>query len=323
MSNYKNAQGYGAGAGGNTFDDLLGFESGTAGFQGNINQRIHTSMGHQSNDPAIMAGFDPYRGGHVISKVLVWPAFFEEKAIKIGQILLEDQFIGFEGVESNSLNTITRETGAVKRESTYVTNYKEGNGKVTIKFPEFKGSLGRKWIDYWLFGMSDPRTGHTHMYGKTHLAAVQANLGMVYMTIVTGPSRRPDDIEFVGLWTGLTPNTELIDQVSNSDVGEEGSAIEYSVPFAGIGFDRYSPELHKLGKMIVHGVNFGGQSFLDGSLPFELYSQYAGRSPEEMRAMFGADQESRFAATAQELDFAETLATREELRNGINNIDHS
>ena len=316
----QNTDGYGVKA--PQFSDVTGYEKWSAEFVADIYSRTHTQMGIQSNDPNILAGFEPYHGGHLIFKVLSWPPFWNEKMIRLGQILLEDQLRGLDGITNGQLQTIERESGAVKRASTYVANYKENNGKFTLKFPEFRGMPGRKLADYWLHGMSDPMTGATHFYGK-QLQPNQMNKGMTAIAIITGPTRRPDDIEFACLWVGAAPTSELLDLLGSVNIGEEGDGGEYSWEMGSVGFDRKSPELYALAKKIVYGVNYFGQSFLDGAVPYELYKNYlsADVSLQNLRSDISAQgNHTRFVAESSPEKgtfYSENEAARMNIRTAI------
>ena len=271
--------------------NMPGWENGTVGFAGNIYSRLAAQNGIQPVDPAILAAREPFKTGRFIVKMLKTPPFFSTVASRIARYVFEDTVKELSGINEYSIDPIKIANGVTRAESTYMGIYKENNGEFTLKVPETAGQLVRKIVDYWMYGISDPKTGVCHFYGKP-LRAVQPNKAASFIYILLGPTCRPDDIEYACMWHEATPTAPKVGH-NNSTLGEVGSGVEHDISFSGI-FDK-GPEIDILAKRIVKAYGLYGERFTDAALPDYIYKKYFNGADLD-RSDYGIDLTNRLNA---------------------------
>jgi hypothetical protein len=251
---------------------LPGWENGTVGFSGNIYSRLAAQNGIQPVDPAILAAREPFRTGRYVTKILKTPPFFEAVAERILRYVFEDTVKDVSGLTEYAVEAFKISNGVIRQDTPYVGIYKENNGDFGLKVPESAGQLVRKILDYWFYGVSDPKTGVCHFYGK-NLRAVMPNKSMSIIYVLMGPTARPEDIEFSCIWHEAFPNAPKINH-NNSTLGEVGSGVEHDVAFSGL-YD-HGPVIDALARKIVLAYNLYGERFINAVLPEYIYTQYFG-----------------------------------------------
>jgi hypothetical protein len=279
------------GVGGQKFIDIPGWENGTVGFAGNIFSRLAAQNGIQPVDPAILAAREPFKTGRFIVKMLKTPPFFNKTASRLVRYIFEDTVKDVSGLTEYSIDTFQTQNGVIRQNSNFMSIFKENNGEFTLKVPETAGQLVRKALDYWMYGISDPKTGVCHFYGK-NLRAVQPNKAASFIYILLGPTCRADDIEYACMWHEATPTAPKVGH-NNSSLGEAGSGVEHDVSFSGI-FDK-GPEIDALAYRIVKAYGLYGERFTDAALPDYIYKQYF-NGADLSKADYGIDIESRLNA---------------------------
>lgn len=263
---------------------IRGYETKTVGSAGNVKHRLNVQMGNMSNDPNMVAHREPIRVGRFIIKWLKYPPFFHEKMKEQMRFLLEDNVKEVGGVPENSIETFDTENGSIKQTTTYPGMYKQGGGKMTLKVPEFAGSPLRKLLQYWIWGISDPKTGIMHLWGN-RMRGVLPNYAGSFIYIVLGPTCRPDDIEFSCMLHECFPSAEKTGHF-NTALGEVGSGVEPDIEFSGI-YDQ-GPHIDALAINVATGFGLWNEDYLQSRLPGYLY-KYLRMSTDELRAEFGGD----------------------------------
>ena len=299
MSKYitdKNQTTYGVnGIRGDRFTSVAGWEHGTVGFAGNIYSRLAAENGIQPVDPAITASREPFKVGRFLLKVLKTVPFFDPKVTEAWRYIIEDTSLEFSGIQSYQLETFQKTHGVIRQNSTYVGIYKENNGEFTIKVPETAGQLIRKSIDYWHYGMSDPKTGVAHFYGK-NIRDLQPNKSMTILYVLLGPTCRPEDIEYAAIYHDCVCTTPKHDHVNAGSLGEAGQGVEHDLTFSGI-FDR-GPEVDRLAAVIVDREGLYEERSQNAMLPGYIYDNYLSpKSDEYEDHAHGMTLEDRIAAT--------------------------
>lgn len=249
--------------------DWLGFETTTVGPAGNILNRLNTQNGLQSADPMVMAAREPFRVGRFLVKWVKAPPFFPEMAVKMLRWIFEDTVMEVSGVPENSISNIDIQNGVVHTTTSYPGIYQESGNSVTLKVREFAGSPVRKFLDYWISGVSDRKTGVAHMYGAK-MRAILPNMAGSILYVLLGPTCRPEDIEFACMWHEVMPYQEKTSHMNSGSIGEAGSGVDMDVEFKGQ-YDR-GPEIDIFAIKVVEGYNLYGQSFLNQLLPSYMYS---------------------------------------------------
>ena len=256
---------------GDRFTSVAGWEHGTVGFAGNIYSRLAAENGIQPVDPAITASREPFKVGRFLLKVLKTVPFFDPKVTEAWRYIIEDTALEFSGIQSYQLETFQKTHGVIRQNSTYVGIYKENNGDFTIKVPETAGQLVRKAIDYWHFGMSDPKTGVAHFYGKD-IRDLQPNKSMTILYVLLGPTCRPEDIEYAAIYHDCVCTTPKHDHVNAGSLGEAGQGVEHDLTFSGI-FDR-GPEVDRLAAVIVDREGLYEERSQNALLPAYIVDTY-------------------------------------------------
>jgi hypothetical protein len=268
---FSNAQYGNNGINGQKFA-LPGWENGTVGFSGNIYSRLAAQNGIQPVDPVILAAREPFRTGRFLVKVLKTPPFFDPIAERILRYVFEDTVKDVSGLTEYAVETFKISNGVIRQDTPYIGIYKENNGDYGLRVPETAGQLVRKILDYWFYGISDPKTGVCHFYGK-NLRAVQPNKSMSIIYILMGPTCRPEDIEFSCMWHEGVPGAPKIGH-NNSTIGEVGSGVEHDVAFSGL-YD-HNPVIDALARKIVLAYNLFSERFSNAVVPEYIYTQYFG-----------------------------------------------
>jgi hypothetical protein len=256
---------------GDRFSEVAGWEKGTVGFSGNIYSKLASENGIQPVDPALTAAREPFKVGRFLFKVLKTVPFFDKKAMYAWRYIIEDMSIGMSGIQDPTLDTFPRTHGVIRQQSVYGGIYKETNGEFTIKVPEVKGQLVRKAIDYWMYGISDPKTGVATFYGKD-IPDLQPNKSMTILYVLLGPTCRPDDIEFACIWHDCSL-TQFKHAHNNADtLGEAGNGTDHELPFSGI-YDR-GPQVDLLASVIVDREGLYEERSWNALLPKYVYDEY-------------------------------------------------
>ena len=269
---YTPGEGYGVnGIKGDRFTSVAGWEHGTVGFAGNVYSRLASENGIQPVDPAITASREPFRVGRFMLKILKMPAFFDPKVSAALRYIIEDTATEFSGIQSYGFEVFNRTHGVVRQNSYYTGIYKENNGEFTIKVPETAGQLVRKTLDYWFYGMSDPKTGVAHFYGKD-IRDLQPNKSITLLYILLGPTCRPEDIEYAAIYHDAVPSTPKHDHNNAGTLGEAGTGTDHDINFMGT-FDR-GPEVDRLAAIIVDREGLYEERSQNAVLPAYIYKNY-------------------------------------------------
>jgi hypothetical protein len=256
---------------GDRFEEVAGWEKGTAGFAGNIYSRLASENGIQPVDPAITGSREPYKTGRFITKLLRNVPWFDKKVMYAWRYIIEDTALGVDGIQDYTFDTIKRTHGVIRQDTTYLGIFKETNGEFTIKTQEIAGQLVRKSIDYWLGGLSDPKTGVATFYGKD-VRDLQPNKSMTIMYILLGPTCRPNDIEYACIWHDAVITTSKHTHNNSATLGEAGQGQDHDLNFAGI-FDR-GPQVDLLASIIVDREGLYEERSYNALLPQYIYDQY-------------------------------------------------
>jgi hypothetical protein len=256
---------------GDRFNEVAGWEKGTVGFSGNIYSRLASENGIQPVDPALTGAREPFKVGRFLIKIIKTVPFFDKKATYAWRYILEDTSVGLSGIQDPTFDTFPRTHGVVRQQSVYGGIYKETNGEFSIKVPETKGQLVRKAIDYWIYGLSDPKTGVATYYGKD-IPDLQPNKSMTILYVLLGPTCRPDDIEYACIWHDAII-TQLKHAHNNSDtIGEAGTGVDHDLPFSGI-FDR-GPQVDLLAAVMVDREGLYEERNQNALLPKYVYDEF-------------------------------------------------
>jgi hypothetical protein len=269
---YSPDEGYGVnGIKGDRFTSVAGWEHGTVGFAGNVYSRLASENGIQPVDPAITASREPFRIGRFMLKILKMPAFFDPKVSAALRYIIEDTTTEFSGIQSYGFEVFNRTHGVIRQNSYYTGIYKENNGEFSIKVPETAGQLVRKTLDYWFYGMSDPKTGVAHFYGKD-IRDLQPNKSISILYVLLGPTCRPEDIEYAAIYHDAVPSTPKHDHNNAGTLGETGSGVDHDITFMGT-FDR-GPEVDRLAAIIVDREGLYEERSQNAILPAYIYNTY-------------------------------------------------
>ena len=279
---------------GDRFTSVAGWEHGTVGFAGNVYSRLAAENGIQPVDPTITGSREPFKVGRFLLKVLKNVPFFDPKVMEAWRYIIEDSALEFSGIQSYQLETFQKTHGVIRQNSTYVGIYKENNGDFTIKVPETAGQLVRKAIDYWHFGMSDPKTGVAHFYGKD-IRDLQPNKSMTILYVLLGPTCRPEDIEYAALYHDCVCTTPKHDHVNAGALGEAGQGVEHDLTFSGI-FDR-GPEVDRLAAVIVDREGLYEERSQNALLPAYIYKNWLGEDASQNMSISGLTLVDRLAAS--------------------------
>ena len=292
--NSSNAYGVG-GISGDRFKSVAGWEHGTVGFAGNIYSRLASENGIQPVDPSITASREPFRVGRFLLKVLKTVPFFDKKVAAAWRYIIEDTATEFSGIQSYGFEVFTRTHGVIRQTSAYTGIFKENNGEFTIKVPETAGQLVRKAIDYWFYGMSDPKTGVAHFYGKD-IRDLQPNKSMTILYVLLGPTCRPEDIEYAAIYHDAVITTPKHDHNNAGTLGEAGNGVDHDLTFNGI-FDR-GPEVDRLAAIIVDREGLYEERSQNALLPAYIYNNYMSENSVDLQKnMIGGTLADRLAAT--------------------------
>ena len=274
-----------------TKEEWLGYETTTVGTAGNVLNRLNTQNGLQSSDPMVMAAREPFRVGRFLVKWTKAPPFFPDMAVKYLRWIFEDMVMEVSGVPENSIDKIDIQNGAVHATTSYPGIYHESGNSVTLKVRECAGSPVRKFLDYWISGVSDRKTGVCHMYGAK-LRAVLPNMAGSILYVLLGPTCRPEDIEFACMWHEIMPYSEKASHMNSGNIGDAGSGVDMDIEFSGQ-YDR-GPEIDLFARKVVEGYNLYGQSYLNQLLPSYMYDpNIFGASKEEWTQQNSIDIEAR------------------------------
>ena len=295
-----------------------GWEITTAQLAGSLEKRLSTQAGLQYYDPDDTALREPLRRGMFLVKVLKWPAFFPQQVIEVGRWMMEEQNRGVGGLPDNNLGRIDTSNGIVKLKSSFPGFYEQSGNALTLKMPEYATSPLRKFLKYWVSGISDKKIGINHFYGQK-LRGVQANKSATFIYILLGPTARPEDIEYACILHDCMPYTDKMAHLA-SDIGEVGNEEIWDIESAGTYDD--DPEVEALAQIIVEGYALYGESFMNSALPAYIYQQIISNkdNASQMQDMFSIDSDFRMQQVAANSDAGsdytkDVLTTRTNFRN--------
>jgi hypothetical protein len=257
---------------GDRFAEVPGWEKGTVGFSGNVYSKLASENGIQPVDPVLTAMREPFKVGRFLIKILKTVPFFHKKVMATWRYIIEDTAITLAGIQNYAFDTIERSHGVIRQNSYYGGTYKENNGEFQITVPETKAQIVRKAIDYWLQGMSDPKTGVAHFYGKD-IPDLQPNKSMTILYVLLGPTCRPDDIEYACIWHDAIIGDGGKHEINNAGtLGDPGQGQEHTISFRGI-FDR-GPQVDLLASIIVDREGLYEERSWNAALPQYMYDEY-------------------------------------------------
>ena len=313
-----NPGGYGRGTesaklapGGNKFTELVGWSSITAGPSGFVENRLSGSTGNQLFDPDILAMKEAFRLGRFLLKIVKYPPFFPPIACEMARWLFEDQVRGVDGLQENSLSTISIDVGATGRSMDYPGIYKEGNKDFSLKVPEWKGRPLSKFIEWWIYALSDPETGVGTLYGKD-LEYVRPNYSMSFLYVITGPTMRPEDIEYACLFHECWPTKEINSYMSSNTLGDAGGVGEQEVNFTGI-FQK-GLQIDSLAQVMVAQQGLYNETYQDVIMPSYFYKGIMGMEKSDLEGIKGAMSMSNY-------DRIQTLIDNNQYVNGYTEDD--
>lgn len=268
---------------GKRWTDVPGWEGGTAGIYGDLKLRAH-QHGIKNLEPASWGIREPIRLGHFMWKIIKMPAFFHRNIIDAFRFVFESMVKEVSGVPENSLGTITQSFGAVGQEADYPGIYKESGKNVTIKTCEFRSSLARKIVDYWIGGISDRETGIGTLYGKD-IPYVRSAYSASFIYVILGIQGRPEDIEFSCIFHECWPLKEVVGHFGTVTLGDAGSVSDVDIEMSGI-YQR-GPEVDILAQFMVAAYGIYSESANDQTLPSWTYNLFFnwGMTPEGKQQM--------------------------------------
>lgn len=266
---------YGVGNGGYKLDGVIGFENTTRGPGGPFDNKLTTQQGLQSFDAASLNIREPFRMGRFIFKIVKIPPFFDSSMIGYMRFVLEDNIKQVSGIPENSIDTISQTNGATRIESDFPGNYKQSAKELTVQTIEYAGGVVRKFVNYWMGGISDRETTIGHLYGA-NLPFVRSSYSASFLYTILGPTARPTDIEFNAMFHECWPTKEVGGYLGSNTLGDVGGVSDVEIPLTGL--YQNSPEVDILGQLIAAGYGLYSESALNQTMPAYIYQTYFGKS---------------------------------------------
>lgn len=194
--------------------------------------------------------FDPMVTGYsfiIWSKLPLWV----EKEFPGFRQMTQKNFKAFSGLTSMTLNTAEYNHSFNNNAYNFNASIEKGNNEFAITHQEFSGSPMRNAYQYWITGISDPRTGIA-TYPKLHNMEYAAkNHTGELMYIMTRPDANNvthRNIEFAAYYTNVLPLTIPLDHFNFTQGSHDG--VEFEIQFKGTmnispNVDAYAVELLK------------------------------------------------------------------------------
>lgn len=300
-----------------------GWEGATAGIYGDI--RLGASQqGIKNLEPASWGIREPLRLGHFMWLILKMPAFFHREIVDVFRFVFQDMVKEVSGIPQNSIGVITQQFGAVGQSADYPGIYQEQGKEVTVKTCEFRGSLTRKLMDYWVGGISDRETGFSTMYGKD-IPFVRSAYSASFLYVILGAQGRVEDIEYACIFHECWPSDEVTGHLSTVTLGDAGSLSDVDIKLSGI-FQR-GPEVDILAQLMVAAFGVYSETALDQTLPswaYNLYFGYADANREAFRRAISVSHKDRIQMYIEDTkDSPSEISWTQELydlREGVQNI---
>lgn len=300
-----------------------GWEGATAGIYGDV--RLGASQqGIKNLEPASWGIREPLRLGHFMWLILKMPAFFHREIVDVFRFVFQDMVKEVSGIPQNSIGVITQQFGAVGQSADYPGIYQEQGKEVTVKTCEFRGSLTRKLMDYWVGGISDRETGFSTMYGKD-IPFVRSAYSASFLYVILGAQGRVEDIEYACIFHECWPSDEVTSHLSTVTLGDAGSVSDVDIKLSGI-FQR-GPEVDILAQLMVAAFGVYSETALDQTLPswaYNLYFGYADANREAFRRAISVSHKDRIQMYIEDTkDSPSEISWTQELydlREGVQNI---
>ena len=224
-------------------------------------------MGGLNAKNEALKAYDPLKTGYARLFITRLPVFMDAIMPTQGKKfkhLLEYGFTGVDGIQNLSMDTEQITGGYAANSFDIGTQAKDETNEITVKLYEFAGSPVREYLDTWMTGISDPRTGLGHYHGcvykndyaniigqdpanVTPLKYTQANHTMEAVYVVTDPTGASTGIEFACLLTNMMPKTVKKDHF-NYTSGQH-SIVEMDVPFTAVKYE--SSSVNALAKRLI------------------------------------------------------------------------
>lgn len=177
----------------------------------------------------------PYVPGYSRLFMHVVPAFMDKafnQATRSFKSYIETGYKSVSGIGDLSTSEINIEGGWAAQSFSNISGSKDDTDEITIQLYEQTGSPVREYIECWISGMRDPRSGVAHYHGALDFGDDSIEYGeknhtaeFVYMTL--DPTARQIEYAclFAHCWPTRAPKSHL-----NYDSGNRGEVV-LDIPF--------------------------------------------------------------------------------------------
>lgn len=251
--------------------EVANWDNQTSNFPSDPKFRLGSNYTVQSADPSVLDPKEPWIGGRFFVKCIKAPSMMPDTMVDVLRFLFEDSVKEYSGLGSRSIDTTTVTFGANGQQADFPTLTKENNKNVTFKVPVFKGELVRKFIDWWMGGITDAKTNIGHMYGLK-IPRQRSSYGASFLICILGPTAKPDDIEYSCIFHECFPMTQANSHLGSMTLGEANAVADVDIEFTGV-FDE-SPEVNMLAKLFTAALALYSISAWDSLLPGYVYDNY-------------------------------------------------
>lgn len=167
--------------------------------------------------------------------------------------LVEYGFVSFDGIQNLNLE-FAQMTGGYNATSLDVaTTSKDDTNEVTIKVFEFSGSPVREYMELWITGISDHKSGLAHYHGALDhgIRHAQHNHTAEMFVVNTDATGRHDGVESVVFLANMMPKTVKKDHFNYQAGSHE--IVEMDLTFSCVPY--YSSQINDVGRALIGKYN--------------------------------------------------------------------
>lgn len=197
---------------------------------------------------ALLNPYVPGKGFFIWTKLPRFMELYDSELTEQFKNITEKMFMGFDGIADWSTQGEEVGNGTSGKKMTMVTGVNDDFNNFSIKVPmELSGSPIRTFLDLWLSGISDPKTGVATYLGEMENIEGGYNPAnhsgeALYMT--TDPSETVLGMEFACLICAIMPDKSTRGHL-NTSVGD--SAVpQLDLSFTGVKYE--SPAINEIAK---------------------------------------------------------------------------
>lgn len=167
--------------------------------------------------------------------------------------LIEYGYVSVDGIQNTNLDFAQITGGYAGLSMDVATTAKDETNEITVKVYEFSGSPVREYLDLWITGIADHKTGLAHYHGALDhgIRFAQHNHTGEMFIVNTDATGRHDGVEYVAFLANMMPKTVKKDHFNYQSGTHE--IVEIDVVFTCVKYE--SSDINDIGRALIGKYN--------------------------------------------------------------------